>query len=339
MKVKFPSESLKSLRDDAFTQHLTLIGENGELKQGKKQLDRKSQAGKDVIGLKSVEVWQDFGTLELSAKVLRERYHELVSVNTIEEVVSQINRTGLVTLDPSSFIENAEVLRCDSTSDLHVSQDVGEYLQSLKVIGHLNPKYHARAYKRTGLVLTKEVTSYGERLLLYDKFTEVMRDKNRKILLADRFQGVLRVEANHRELRSIRKRFGLSGKGEIGLMEVLQSKENPNLKIFSSIFDSPDIAKAKAKFDELRTNGEPLHKLEKRIGRENIIADCNYDMKVIRELLKAKYSEGSNFSHVLRQYRELLADMLARDEVHKDERASTFDTDHIGEIRELLRVA
>jgi hypothetical protein len=337
LKVKFPSDFVRSVRDESFIQHLTLVGNNGELRKGRKSLDRKSHASGDVVGLKNIELREDFSILEISAKVLRERYHELISLENIEEVVSRVNGTGIITLAPS-FLDHAQVLKCDCTSDLHVSRDVGEYLQSLKTIAFLNPKYHAKPYKRTGLVLRREVSSYGERLLLYDKFTEVMRDKDRKALKADNFRDVLRVESNHVELRSIRKRLGLP-EGDIRLMDALSSKENPNLKIFSNVFDSPDIAEAKARYDRLRANGEPMHKLEKRYGRENIIADCNHDMRLVREFLKGKYSEGSNISHIVREYSELLADMLARGEAGEESRALTFDTECIGELRELLKVA
>lgn len=335
VKLSVPRETVTGFKRDAFTTLAKYRG--GESVAERHEFDRRLQRRGDVVGLKSVVIGQESAQIEFSAKILQRQYPDLIHAGNIASVVDRINETGFCSIDRDGFLERAEVLRCDCTSDLHVTGEIGEYLQSLRVYGSLHPKYEATPYKRTGLVFRKKVASYKERVLMYDKFTDVMRDKDRDILNPDAFQNVLRVESNHTDFKHIRERFNV-GKERL-LMDVLSSMENVNLKLFTGIVDCPDIAEVKGRFDALRSIQQPLHQIEKRYGMERIVRDCNYDMELVREFLKGLYSEGSNISHVVRRYRELLADMIAIGDVDKEASASGFDTDHIDEMRELLKVA
>jgi len=337
MKLKFPTDSLKSIGKDSFQIGHPLY-KLGEEPPSILKLNKKAQTGESIIGLKAIEIGESESIIEISGKILRENYYQLISLQTIGEVIQRINGTGFIELDPVAFLDTAEVLRCDSTSDIQVAGDIGDYLQSLKVYGSLNTKYEATPYKRTGFVFKKKVSSYKERLLIYDKYTEVMRDKNRVFLQPEMFLSTMRFESNHTDLKHIRKRFNVDTK-QVLLMDVLKSKEQVNLNLFTSIVDSPDIAEAKARFDALRFDsiGQPLNRIEQRKGRQGIIRDCNLDMNLVRLYLRDRVK--GNISRYVREYADVLADMVATGGESEIDRALPFDTNHISEIRELLKVA
>lgn len=333
MKLKIPSDSFSVLSPDAFTSLVRIDKENAVSER--LELKREALRGIETIGIKSIVIGQDETTIELSAKVLKGSYYDLITVANIEQVVSEVNGAGIIELDSNRFFDTAEVLRCDSTSNLHVSGEVSEYLASLKVYGRLHPKYDVKPYNTTGIVFRRNVSSYKERLLFYDKFTEVMRDKKRDALSPDRFQNVLRAEGNHTDFKVIRERFKVSEKRL--LTEVLQSQQNVNLFLFQRIVDSPDVQQARAKFDALRAQGGRLRDIEKRKGMEGIIEACNYDMTLVREFLKGTVK--GNLSGYFKRYSEVLADMTSRGKGGEDSGASDYDTDLISEIRQLLKVA
>jgi len=335
VKLSFPAESLISKRDSAF-RSIVQYGSTGEVISESFLLDSKAQISRDTVGLKGIKLIGEWCEIEISAKVLREQYHELINLQNVEQVVSRINRMGIIELNTALFLDQAEVCRLDCTSDLHVSGEPGDFLQSLKAYGALHPKYETTAYKRTGFVFKKKVSSYKERVLLYDKYTEVMRDKHRDILRPEMFVDVVRVETGHTDKKHIRERFNVDKK-QVLLMDILKSKEPVNFKLFTSIIDSPDIAEAMARFDALRSQGGKLSAIEKRKGREGIIRDCNHDMELVRLFLKGAVK--GNISHIIRRYSDTLADMIGRGEGNEETRASAFDTDHINEMRELLKVA
>lgn len=335
VKLAFPAEVLSLKRKDAF-RSIVQYGPEGEVLSESFLLDANGFRSDELIGLKTVKLIGERGEIEFSAKVLRERYHELISIGNIEEVIACINGIGIIFLDANGFLDQAEVCRLDCTTDLHVTGEVGDYLQSLRVYGALHSKYEATPYKRTGFVFKKKVSSYKERVLFYDKFTEVMRDKYRDVLMPEMFRDRIRVETNHTDLKHIRERFSVNKK-EVCLMDVLRSKENVNLNLFTSIVDSPDIAEAKKRFDLLRSEGEPLRSIEKRKGMEGIIRDCSYDMELVRLFLRETVK--GNISDYIRRYQDHLANMIARGEGNEETRASSFDTVHIDEMRELLKVS
>jgi len=337
MKLKFPTDSLKSIGNDSFQIGHPLY-QLGEEPPSILKLNRKAQISDSVIGLKAIEIGESETIIEISGKILRENYYQLISLQTIGEVIQRINGTGFIELDPVAFLDTAEVLRCDTTSDIQVAGDIGDYLQSLKVYGSLNTKYEATPYKRTGFVFRRKVTSYKERLLIYDKYTEVMRDKNRDILRPEMFLSTMRFESNHTDLKHMRERFNVDKK-QVLLMDILKSKEQVNLNLFTSIVDSPDIAEAKARFDALRFEsiGQPLNQVEKLRGQQGIIRDCNFDMNLVRIYLRDRVR--GNISGYVRKYADILADMVATGGTSGIDRALPFDTNHISEIRELLKVA
>jgi len=333
VKVKIPSDSFTILAPDAFFTALRL--DKGATVSERLQAKPEALRGPQAVGLKSIEIGQDETTIELSAKVLKGDYYDLITARNIERAIAEVNGAGLIELDSNRFLDTAEVLRCDTTGNLHVSGDVSDYLASLKVYGRLHPKYEVKPYNTTGVVFRRNVSSYKERLIFYDKFTEIMRDKQRDVLLPDRFQNVLRVEGGHTDFKRIRERFKVSERRL--LVEVLQSQQNVNLQLFRRIVDSPDVQQARAKFDALRSYGGRLRDIEKRKGMEGIIEACNYDMELVRAFLKS--TVRGNLSGYFRRYSELLADMISRGEGGEESGASDYDTDLIGEIRELLKAA
>lgn len=119
LKLVGSIDSVRGLDIDRFCHQKTKAG-------GSDYLTRDSLVAKDgdqyyKEGLKQVEVDQLNGLvkLELSAKILDDQYYDLINLNTIDRVIDQINRTGIIQLD-GSFIDSAGCHRVDATNNIDI---------------------------------------------------------------------------------------------------------------------------------------------------------------------------------------------------------------------------
>lgn len=268
----------------------------------------------DTIGLSQFAIFENSGSaiLEVSAKILLDDYSKGISLETLDRFSSSIKSKG-ITLSPN-WVNNAYVLKCDSTKNIHPT-NLKQSLHDLNLLG-LNTSFALTSYPGSIIFQARAKTDKG-RMIFYDKHRELDRKPNRNFIKAinpktlNSFIGVLRCERNLRSLKDIRESFSIAKKMDmtIGFLDVLSSKENPNLKLFNKI---TQIQLPLFSVDPNYSNIKSWHQIEKLYGMDRIIQDCNYDLNVI--MIAVKDYVSGNLSAYRKQYRERIAVLQATQE-------------------------
>lgn len=340
LKIKASAECLKSVNESLFENFERSI--EGEITQEKQVLSPKKVR---ELGLKNIEVdtKKDLLILELSSKVLHSRYYDMINLETVEETFNNVKKCNIIDFDTNKFIDSSEVLRCDITNNLRVSRDVQRVIGEQRIF-RINNNYACNPYPETnsvfknGVVFKRRVKSnrHKETLTMYDKFKELSRNnvENRVLLkhtkLED-FRGVLRVESRFANFEQMRKNFNVSG---LSLLEVLNSNENVNAKLYEKIttlenIEFEVIKNYKILFDMSSQMSDS--KIKKTLGELQVLSLCNNDIELVKLYLQENRIQ--NKARALRRYREVL------------KKVNEFDTGElemdksVNEIKTLLRVA
>lgn len=288
------------------------------------------------VSLINIDVINCHITVEMSAKILGADYLDGIHAGNIHRVIESLSvYKGNYTFRVDSVLESAFLLRCDVTDNLVVSRPVIDYLNALSELRR-NDKYSIDAYAGS-VVLRRKVTSYKERLIVYNKVAELQRkdDHLYGILLRNgKLDGVrdrlLRVESNLTSYKQMRNLFGVDdskcivvGRAKcVPLLVALQSSNRVNYTLLKKATDM-------VMSDKLRSVSGSFTEIEKQIGRETIIRECNYDIELIRSFIR-QHVRG-NVSCYVRRYKALMADMAARE-------ASQRVGDNHGLVAELLQL-
>jgi hypothetical protein len=197
----------------------------------------------ELLGLKYVKVdrLKRRVEIEISAKILKENYLKKISVDTIEQVFREIEKYGVLKfLDVNEAIENACLFRGDFAKDLKLSENPNLYVFELKrAVNKMSKrKWNIEEGKGNTSVVFKEKKKTNRlRTIFYNKEVEMLRGEEFKRLgiEIEAFKNVLRYEINARSFENIRKLTGIQKKGEVKLLDVLNSESNPWLTVFRSL--------------------------------------------------------------------------------------------------------
>lgn len=230
------------VRPDCFLHHNGFTHyETGQVTGEYETLTRKT------LGLSMLRIYPYKTELEFSAKVLKKDYPLLISENTIEQALGEINRTEFIRLDLTKVLDRAVVLRCDVTKDIHLENDVEHYIESLSHISSIDPRYtlDKNASGKTGLTWNRygKTKKTRHRFTLYGKESDMRLAKNkelREFVLPSDFENVLRFEDRETNFENMRELFSL-GDGSPFLRNVLSCRDNPYVRIFDSVFPSSDL--------------------------------------------------------------------------------------------------
>ena len=328
VKVRFPIDCVTDYRQSAFE---TITTDSMQLPESKIQY---KLTAKKPLGLKDIVLNQTSGnvTVEMSAKILKEKYFSLININTIENALENINASGLIQINVPESVENAQVLRCDVTTDLHI-EDIPRYLRSLAAY-KVNQKYDCKVYP-SSVVFDRKVTTKAlkEYQIFYCKATD-MKKKDRELLkyvsIKDA-KNVLRCETKCGNFQQIRN--AIEGTN-LSLLSVLESKGNPNLKIFNRItqeIDETDYNNIQDFKTLIEMKQTYKHKdIQKEIAMVSILKMCNNDIELVKVYLAT--NSTANNSRLLQQFK---ARLKAKNEFDS---GKTIEND-IQEIRSLLNAA
>lgn len=318
-------ESLKSYNK-------RLFNTNSYYNNEKKQeiiVDVCSNPGK--LGIKYLFIGESEIKIEGSAKALGQNYLEGININTIEQYLHEINKSGLIEIDKNTFIENAVVYRADITDNLKV-KNIEKTLMDLKILS-ANNYYDTKPY-HSGMVITSRHKKDKERLIAYDKFSDVSKDTiaNRelaKVFDINKARNVFRIESNNKTFRRLRTNLNLSNNKTPTLLDVLQSESKPNYNIFTKMFEIKPESKIKTygAIQMLLELGYKQHQIEKELGMRAIVESYNYNFETIKTMLNMT-TKGRN-PRKEQQYRKLI-------EIMRLEKLD-YDTSSIQEIEQLLQ--
>lgn len=268
------------------------------------------------IGLKFVSYSnsQHSATVDLSAKILKERYIDLINPNTIERAFEEINKHSPITFNIPVAVDIARVRAIDCTNNLRVEQEPQRYIDALMQV-RANDKYNItfhRDHGNSGVVMAGRQRSFKERQILYVKSLEILKDKRMAkepyfgAVIRDH-NGILRVESNYTSFDRIRK---CTGSVDLLLNTVMNSTENPNLALFNKITNRVPDCQLMLQLERGKFAGMSLHQIEKRIGMEGIIRELDFDMQRIVHFINSARSKKSKNSKVIREYRNLLTEIM-----------------------------
>lgn len=279
-------------------------------------LKLKKDQGTGVVGLHGITAnrMSQIVKIDLSSKLLKEQYYEMINVNTVDRLVNEINKTSLLKVSPADFWKYAGVGKMDTTLNVKPEGSLESIFSGLACLP-VTDNYNVTSYNRPGnkgVVFAGRQKTFKERQIFYDKLLDVQRDRKlQKVVpyskLYEQFKDTLRIETNFTSYSTIRKYCGLRSNSRQAwplLSEVLISAFNPNVAVFDKIT-------RKVKDIDLQMfqtwEGMKLYEIEKLEGRKTIIQILNFNMVAIAAFIRSRVK--GDVYHYIRKYREVLKAM------------------------------
>lgn len=331
--IEAPLYLLNDYNKGSFTYAPKANYETGEI------ICSKLYSGSLGLGIKNVTINERKGLiyLETSAKVLGDQYGDGINLNTIERVLDEVNKTGVVTIDKNEFIKMGKFLKIDVTDNIKIDgakdADIVDSLMALKS----NTRYQVTNYKKQnnyGAVFNNTAKSFRERLIAYSKMHDIKKD--RKLLdavpynhLEKEFSKVWRFESNIASFEKIRDNLGVLDNG-------IQSVLNSTAKVNYNLFNKIQKHKLQLELFCLDDPTKSLNDVIKEWGYRNIIEHCCYDIHVIESiLLKKCKNRNGQFYRERPEFEKRIAAMLTEQNMD----ATNMQTPLIKMIEELLLAA
>ncbi|MFZ5517672.1 MAG: hypothetical protein ACOY90_13580 [Candidatus Zhuqueibacterota bacterium] len=309
IKIKLPMESLIDINLNHFEKTYHTASENGEevIKQKECFLMKEFLPfGVNNLILKECNYNQKI-IVETSAKILKEDYHDLIHKNNILKLLANLN-TSSISFKESDFL-NSQILKLHVTNNLKVERNPQEYLDALYNY-RVNHNYYVNHYK-TGISFTRNVRTkhLRDRISFYLKFYEMQKDREMLRYVSPMiFKEEIRVESNLNHFYQMRKYLKIpQSYNGIKLCDALKSDSRVNFEMLNNI-----TANYKFKLAEEQEHQDlSLAQLEKRVGREQIIEQFNYDMQLIMKYIRSKLGKNTKPSRYYKEYEKLLIEMIS----------------------------
>ena len=216
-----------------------------------KDVDRKGKecyllkSCEKVVGLNSLRIGAKETVIELSAKILKGNYPNLLSAKTIEEALVNLAAIGAIDFDVHEALNFAHVLKAHQARDFELLQALSEYLKLLYQL-HINRDYTPNYHPGETIMYLQNVktTKHRECYKIYDKALEYGLSKNaayRETLstyerqqVAGYFKNKVRAEAQFNSKRKLRQHFPDVDE-RILLKDLLVSTSDPVSAMFEEI--------------------------------------------------------------------------------------------------------
>ena len=338
-KILIPFDCIDSFDSDAFF--------NKPIYKAGNLLQNKYTANGIIPGLKSIEVNPTANkvVIETSAKILKDNYLQGINVNTIEQYVDSINSTNLIHIKRAK-IDQAQLLSVDTTQNIAWNDrtSFSDLIHSIQLCS-VNPKYSNDLFNERnnkGLVFTGNQKSIKCRMIIYDKYTELIAKKENKLFLEscnnpnkllNQAKGIIRVEQNNTSFKAIRTRLKVA---DNNIVNVLNSNENPNLKLLDTITSLHSLEQLEL-FERYRNKQMTIGEIVRMEGMRNIIEKCAYDKNLLKEFLKSLSDKWDSWYYD-RNGKPGFKTVLQRMKFEKY-KTESFYFSTFTEFKELLRVA
>lgn len=250
LHIKTPISVFDKIDNTKFSKKLTLNSSTLDLEEDVKgmELDWLTETGQGLNTFTIVHN-QEFVDIQISAKILREDYWKGINKDTIQRVITEIEKRGIAEIiDPSEFIINSSVRRADNTFNIAVPQPVDEYYEAINLVASKARLGTVNSYETqtscTGIVLGKD-TRKIQKLTIYNKIEEAVsvskspkyRGLNYSQVIEEEygmnsvnfneyFENKLRVELRVNDFQKLRKFYTSRTSGLVFLEDLLFSKNN-----------------------------------------------------------------------------------------------------------------
>jgi len=248
--------------------------------------------------------------MDFSAKILLDDYFQGISINTIEQAIGMINQLGIVELDEKKVIESGVFHHVDSTNNVDMAtydlQNQWNDISSSLTLAKSNNRFTAHSYNRLknkGIEFRGNHTTEKNRLIFYDKPTELSLSRNRHFLhscknglaLLKSANNILRVECNNTSHKSIRDRFKTKS---TNVQQVLQSTAAPNIYMLDKITNPQETNQMILLLNDYIPNVHKYKDIKEKEGEKSLIRMCNYDETQYKEFVLL-FESKDNWEHIL----------------------------------------
>jgi hypothetical protein len=244
--------------------------------------------------------------IEVSAKVLGDRYPELININNIRYCFDQINAHGVCKLNIDEVMSDCQLISCDVTKDIS-SIKMPEKLALKSCLKNFN-KFQVQKYTNSGFVVSNTLKTKNRkiRLIFYDKHKELLKAANSEFLnnvdnrneLLDYFDTRFRIEANIRTIQQIKDLFQTN---DNNLLNILKSDSNALLQIFEAVLNVPE---------SIESYNEVQHLLSytnfTELKNDLFLQACNYDPDTIDVVLNNCLSVKTNKGKYRSKFHKLI---------------------------------
>lgn len=226
--------------------------------------------------------------LMVSAKLLHKNYTKGISIKTIDELIINLNSTGIILIDPQIFFDTAKVKRCDPVTDITIDKPIENYFNALYLLT-LNDKYNIAPYRTannksgiSGVTAIAKASTVKDRISFYNKVEKLKKDPEFDKAfpqLREYFKNKIRIESNLRGKKNIKESLEIS---DNYLTSVLNAQTNYNAILFGKIrkplnnISEPNNA-------DCSTVGKYI----KKLGIESFVMQYDCDTTAIKAALKS----------------------------------------------------
>jgi hypothetical protein len=264
-------------------------------------------------GLKSLIIdWdRERVKFQFSAKVLGKDYFNLINKNNIEQVFEIINSLNIgIEFYVNKVLEYNDVVSCDFTKNLIVKEPVKRYIFDLFLeASRLTSGWFVKKYKSDSIVFEEAKKTKPLRMIIYNKYKEMLKRKDTDLGI-EKFRNVLRFEINAKRKKNVRD-LALTESNQI--LEILNSKANPYLKVFEKLFRGQISLLLKENVLESLKRGD----IRKYYEVKGVISEGKSLEEYKSILLKGGYSE-SNVRKIIRDLIRVLEIEPSRNERMKE---------------------
>ena len=216
-------------------------------------------------------------TLEFSSKILKEKYPDLISRDTIKECLTNINQLNICDIDVDSILSNGAITSVDVTYDanLILSDNLLDALNS-QVNNYRRFKW--AHYDKEGIMFTKDVKSKDctETIILYNKEKEICTSHNKDFL---------------NSLSQPQTVMNYLNLADTKISSVLNSDTNPILTQFDKVFSNSTANMPNTTFDDYENWAMKI-----------ILERYNGDLKLLEQDVRSKFSSRSGATKRMKKF-------------------------------------
>lgn len=233
--------------------------------------------------------------LEFTGKILKNKYPQLLNRETILYALENINKLNVCTLDTTAILSDAEVVKCDVTTD--VTHDINSIIPTIRQNLTNYTKWNVKGYTN-GIVLENTVSTprYKKRLIVYNKEKEMQMTDNVNFVnrlpdgqaVTDYFRGKVRFELNINTKQQIRQLLNIPNNY---LQSVLNATANPLLTVIDEA----------VRYDPQRPKAKTLRDYE----RELLLRSCDFNLVKVEATIRGLCSKNTPIKRAMQPYREL----------------------------------
>jgi hypothetical protein len=263
--------------------------------------------------------------LDIPAKVLKDDYYKLLSTETIEQVIRNLQAEYLIAIDFNRFIKTAMVLSADVTKDITVEFSRKKFIPLINLLK--NDNQWKGISKINGITFSNNVSTKNRKILLeiYGKSHEINLSRNYAFLnwlddkekLQEYFRDKTRVELKLRSAYLLRSFFETD---DLSLKNILCSEKLPISSIMSNIFE---IEKIREDCNEILI--DPAMSMAD-LKNYLVVQHCDFKLDKVRAVLNQHYKQTTNKRAALQPYKKIILEHNSNEGFKNNEILRFFNT-------------